>query len=111
MTHYFLTINREDVPEDIRPHAWVLAVGVVLSLVAIILNPGGMEWTLGVMSISFGGLLLYLLSLRRLPDGALIARVGEPMPELAAVDHAGNPFDLGDLKGKRVLFKFFRGSW
>lgn len=111
MTHYFMTIARETVPEDVRPHAAVLALGAVISVAAIGLSPSATTIALGVPSVAFAALLLWLLGQRRLPDGALIARVGEPMPELEAPDHDGKPVRLSDLKGQRVMFKFFRGFW
>lgn len=111
MTQYFLTIAAEKVPKQVGLHMSIFAVGIVLSLVGIITEPSGLTWSLGVLSISMGGLVLFLLSQRRLPDGALIATLGEPMPALSAVDHTGAAFDLASLQGQRVLFKFFRGSW
>lgn len=111
MTHYFMTIAKETVPEDVRPHAFVLGLGAVISAATIGLAPSLATLALGVPSLAFAALLLWLFGQRRVPDGALIARVGEPMPELEAADHDGKLVRLGDLKGQRVMFKFFRGFW
>lgn len=111
MTQYFLTINQERVPTEVRPHVIVLSVGSALSAVAVALSPTWAVILLGVFSVSVGALLLYILSIRRLPLGALTAVVGEPMPEFAAPDQDGAPFSLKSLRGQRVMVKFFRGSW
>lgn len=111
MTQYFLTINREEVPENILPHQVVLALGVVLAILGLALAPGALTSILGALSISTGGLILFLLSQRRLPDGNLIAEVGEPMPALAAPDQDGASWDLSAHRGQRLMIKFFRGSW
>ena len=74
----------------------------------------GLRWspyTAALTGAGTAGLMLSLLGLRRLPDGALIARVGAPMPPASALDERGRPFELASLRGQRVLFKFFRGSW
>jgi len=111
MTHYFMTIAKEAVPEDVRPHAVVLALGAVMSATALVVAPSAATIALGVPSLAFAALLLWLFAQRRVPDGALIARVGEPMPEIEAPDQDGNLVRLSDLKGRRVMFKFFRGFW
>ncbi len=41
----------------------------------------------------------------------LTATVGVPMPPLRALDEQGRDFDLQTLLGRRVMVKFFRGSW
>ena len=111
MTHYFMTIAREAVPEDVRPHSAVLVVGAVISVAAIGLSPSSTTITLGALSVAFAAFLLWLFGQRRLPDGELIARVGEPMPKLEALDQDGQLVRLSDLEGRRVMLKFFRGFW
>ena len=111
MTHYFMTIAKETVPEDVRPHAAVIVLGAATSVAAIGLSPGAATITLGVLSVAFAAFLLWLFAQRRLPDGTPIARVGEPMPILEAPDQDGKLVRLHDLKGRRVMLKFFRGSW
>ncbi len=111
MTHYFMTIAKEAVPEDVRAHGAVLVMGAAISVTAIGLSPSAATIVLGVSSVAFATLLLWLFGQRRLPDGALITRVGQPMPELEAPDQDGKLVRLSDLKGRRVMFKFFRGFW
>ncbi len=111
ITWYFAIIHTERVPVSVLPFAGVILTGMGLSATAAALDPGLLTVTLGVLSVFMGGFILYLLSLRRMPDGALIAAVGQPMPALAATDDTGQPFDLAALRGRRVMVKFFRGSW
>lgn len=110
-TLYFLTINKEKVPSARAPTAAGLVLGMVVSGAGLALGPGWAAGTMFALAASVGGLLVYLLSIAKLPDGSLVATLGEPMPPLQAVDHDGNPFKLGDLRGRRIMVKFFRGSW
>ncbi|MEL6346062.1 MAG: hypothetical protein AAFV53_23330 [Myxococcota bacterium] len=108
---YFLTINREKVPAPVMPFASVVIFGLIFSLGGFALTPSVLTGAMMLWAVSLGGLILYLLSMRQLPDGHLIVHVGEPMPPITAIDHNGQPFDLSSLKERRVMFKFFRGSW
>ncbi len=111
MTHYFMTIANEAVPEDVRPHGTALGLGGAISVAAIGLAPSATTIGLGVPSVAFAAFILWLLGQRRVPDGALIARVGEPVPDLEAPDQDGKLVRLSDFKDRRVMFKFFRGFW
>ncbi len=108
---YFTTIAKETVPEDVRVYEVLFAVSGALAVAAVVVEPAAGPIILGALTVPLAGFLVWLLAQRRTPDGALIARVGEPMPPLRALDHEGRPVDLADLRGRRVLFKFFRGSW
>ncbi|TFH22088.1 MAG: hypothetical protein E4H03_09215 [Myxococcales bacterium] len=111
MIHYFMTIAKETVPEDLRPHAAVLVLGAAIGAAAIGLSPSAATIALGVPGVAFAAFLLWLFGQRRVPDGSLIARVGELMPKLEAPDQDGKLVRLSDMKGQRVMFKFFRGFW
>lgn len=108
---YFLTINKEKVPGPVGPFAAVVAYGLALSVAGLVLQFGIATVLMAAWNLMIGGLILYLLSIRKLPDGELIVSVGDAMPPLTALDANGAPFDLASLRGKRVLFKFFRGHW
>jgi cytochrome c biogenesis protein CcmG/thiol:disulfide interchange protein DsbE len=49
-----------------------------------------------------------LLALR--PGTASLARIGEPAPDFALADLAGNPLQLSDLRGRPVIVNFW-ASW
>lgn len=108
---YFLTINAEKVPVGVAPFVAVLVAGLVAGAAGIALDPGLPTIGLFTLTGGTGALILYLLSIRKLPDGALTARVGQPMPAFEAIDGHGQPFDLQSMKGRRLMVKFFRGSW
>jgi hypothetical protein len=108
---YFTVINREKVPVSVGPFAGAILAGMALTAVAVALEPGVLTGTLLGLNGVMGGGILWLLTQRKLPDGELIAAVGQPMPPLSAPDNTGAPFVLASLKGRRVMLKFFRGSW
>jgi hypothetical protein len=110
-TWYFLTINKEKVPRSVAPYGGVLVVGGLAGVASLVLDPGVATGALFTLSGGMGVGLLYLLSLRTLPDGALTAQVGRPMPAFEAIDGQGQPFDLQSMKGRRLMVKVFRGSW
>lgn len=108
---YFAVIAAEKTPERVWPLALTLLLGAGLSGAGLALAPG--IWTGAGFASSAGmaGFVLWLLTLRRLPDGALVVEVGDPMPALRATTDTGAPFDLTSMKRRRVMVKFFRGSW
>jgi hypothetical protein len=110
VTAYFGTITLEKVPTSVTPMALLQVLGIGLAAVALVLEPTWVTGLLGLMTTALGGFVLYLLPLRKLPDGHLTEVVGQPVSPLVVLDHSGKQYDLSALKG-RVLLKFFRGSW
>ncbi|MFT4627173.1 MAG: hypothetical protein ACI8PZ_005854 [Myxococcota bacterium] len=108
---YLAVINAEKVPVAVGPIAAAILAGLTLTVAAMALEPSAAIGTLLSLDLAVGGLILWLLTLRKMPAGQLTAVVGQPMPELATTDHTGAPFDLANLKRQRVMVKFFRGSW
>ncbi len=111
ITWYFSIISAETVPKSVGPFAGVLIGGIVVADLGVALAPSVATALLAGLTLLLGGSVLYLLPLRKLPDGELVARIGEPMPPLVALDQDGERFDLTSLRGQRVMVKFFRGSW
>ncbi len=111
MIHYFATIAKERVPVDVRPHSAAFGAGGLLGLAGIIAGPSAATLALGIMAASTGGFLLWLISQRRTPDGELIAKIGETLPDLSAPNQDGEQVRIADLRGRRVLLKFYRGHW
>ena len=66
---------------------------------------------LAVFAIIMGVSFLWLLTQRQIPLGDLQVKVGDPVMPFGALTSAGLWFHSDDLKGKRTLFKFFRGGW
>lgn len=108
---YFAIIHRETVPESVSAFAGTIMAGIALGGIALDLDPGLPTGVLFGLSAALGGFILFLLTQRHVPDGELVVDVGDPLPALVATDHTGAPFDLASLKQRRVMLKFFRGSW
>jgi len=110
-TAYLNSIATERIPESVAPFQATLIAGMALSIGGAAMAPGVASLIAAATGVSTGGLMLYLMRIRKLPDGALIATVGAPMPPVVALDERGEGFDLASLLGRRVMVKFFRGSW
>jgi len=55
---------------------------------------------------------LFLLTfMSRLPRQRASVDVGRPAPGFRGLDANGQPFQLAQLRGSRVLLKFYRGTW
>jgi len=106
----FGAINRERVTDTVWPFQLALTIGI-LGGTAAATEPSPLTVGLGAATWSLGALLLYLLAIRKTPDGALTLKPGDPMPAFAALDAEGHDFDLKQRMGRRVLVKFFRGAW
>lgn len=111
MGHYFTTIAKEKVPESVVPHSVALVLGGLLGIAGIILAPSAATSGLGGGAAFFAGFLLWLLGQRRTPDGELIAKIGDVLPEFSAPNHNGQMIRIADLRGRRALLKFYRGHW
>lgn len=108
---YLATIGKERVPVSLVAHSLVLLLAAGVAVVGAALDPSGGSVALGTLTVLVSASMLYIFSLAPLPDGQLIATVGQPLPALVAPDQDGAPFDVASLKGGRVMVKFFRGSW
>ncbi len=108
---YLTLIGKEKVPDSWAAHAGVMVLGAVVAVVGAGLGATPLTVGLAALTVVTTIGMIYLFSLAPLPDGALVARVGEPVPELVAPDQDGGSFDLASLQGRRVMVKFFRGSW
>lgn len=111
MVWLFGSIHFERVPEWVLPFQVALVAGLVGAGWAAVSGPSPAVLGMGMATLVTGGLLLFLLGIRKTPAGQRTAEVGVPMPPLAALDERGRDFDLQTLLGRRVMVKFFRGSW
>ena len=98
-------------PEDVRLYVALFAGGTVFALIGAFLAPSAVTIALALLADATGIFFIWLLGQRRLPDGELIVAVGDPFPELVAPNQDGEWVDSSALRGQRILFKFFRGSW
>ena len=72
--------------------------------------PGGVMALAG-FAFFMGSFFFILYSQRKTPLGTLRAEVGALMLAFEGVDSSGNAVYSNTWRGRRVLLKFFRGSW
>ncbi|MEO0601225.1 MAG: hypothetical protein AAF211_07300 [Myxococcota bacterium] len=114
---YFTTVPSGRVPT--RPVAYLLlqVTALVLSVAGLVGLPGvdGLALAgtvgLGAFGVVASTLFLWLFTQRKTPVGDLRVATGDALLAFTAADAAGEPFDSHSLRGRRVLLKFFRGSW
>lgn len=115
--YYLWLIPKERVPE--RPFGFVAAMvaGVSMSgasLLAALREEEAIApsmWVLAGVATSLAAFFVYLLKQAALPDGEIRVAVGDKLLTFAARDTNGDRFHTDELRGKRVLLKFFRGHW
>ena len=54
------------------------------------------------------GFILYKM---RVPKPQIASAVGQLAPDFTLTDQSGQPFQLADQRGHRVLLIFYRGYW
>ena len=108
---YFMTIAKETVPAEVQVHVLLFGGGTLIALMGALLAPNAVTITLAIFAAAIGIFLLWLLVQRRVPDGELIVGIGDLMPALVAPNQDVELVDIADLRGQRIMFKFFRGSW
>lgn len=110
-THYLTLIPQARVPKSPALHAVIMSAGLAAGLASLVFASSIVPWLLAPLTLASGGLFLWLLPQRHLPEGTLKVALGEPLPAFKAWDHTGNAFSSSSFAGKRVLLKFFRGHW
>ena len=111
---YMNAIARERVPP--RPWGHVAAQGFALAAVATAIwlaRDGGLGAPIAAATlvIPLAGLFLFLLSQAPVPDTQIRVAVGQPMLPIRATTSDAQPWSSDGLRGRRVLFKFYRGGW
>jgi hypothetical protein len=114
--HYLSTIPRDRVPRKPIVMFITQTVGVILAGASLVIGARAGSVPVGLMvvagiAIFMGSFFFILYSQRKTPLGNLRVEVGAPMLAFESVDSAGNIVDSGDWRGRRILLKFFRGSW
>jgi hypothetical protein len=115
--HYMASIPRNRVPVRPVAHVTLQVLGMGMGTLALVLGVSS-EAGLGALAVVFaslalmmGAAFLYILSQRKVPMGNIRLKVGEKLPTFTATTSEGVPFTSNALHGRRVLLKFFRGSW
>jgi 4-hydroxybenzoate polyprenyltransferase len=104
-------IQRVDVPLRPWAHFAVMSVSLLAGLAALGAGPGATGVVAALLGLSGSGMFLGLHTISRMPDRPAAARVGDAAPDFTALDAEGESFRLSALRGRPVLFKFFRGHW
>jgi hypothetical protein len=113
--HYISTIPRDRVPRNPVVMFITQTVGLIFCSASLVFGvragvPGGLLAVAG-FAIFMGLFFFVLYSQRKTPLGGLQVEVGAPMLAFNSVDSGGNTVNTDDWHGRRVLLKFFRGSW
>ena len=89
--------------------AWGVAAG--LAVTALLGEPGWLGGIAAGLALLPAGFFPFSVAIggQKLGDEAI--RVGATIPNFAATDEHGHPFDSQSLAGHPVLIKFFRGHW
>lgn len=110
-TLWFRQANMVAIPEDrtLFVIAFVLAAGLGIAAFVV-----GTRWYGGIPAVPaiLVGLFLPLtiwVSPQQVAENPI--RVGDTIPNFAALDDASNRFNSADLAGAPTLIKFFRGHW
>lgn len=94
-----------------------LVIGILFAVAAFYKAiPGDLVTTLPIVILAFisifmGTFFLWVLTQRKTPIGNIKVRVGDTLIPFEAKTSDGSDFTLADFKGKRILFKFYRGAW
>jgi len=108
---YLSTIPKNTVPAKLLPSVALQTLGAASAVFAMVRQPSVTVIVPSAMALMMASLFLYLLSQRKTPIGKITVAVGESLPPLSLQTIDGGNFESASLAGKRVLLKFFRGSW
>lgn len=108
---YMAAIARERVPPRPRGHVAAQLGAIAASLAAIVLGPSVATIAAAVLALPLAALFLFLLSEAPVPDTTIRVAVGQPLLAFSAQTSEGTPWSTEQLRGRRVLIKFFRGAW
>lgn len=114
--HYIATIPRDRVPRSPTLMFVTQSLGLIFAIGSLVLAIGSGSVPVGIMFLSgfaifMGAFFFVLYSQRRTPLGNLQVEVGSPMLAFEAIDSNGAPVNSDDWRGRRILFKFYRGLW
>lgn len=115
--YYLSQIPKEKVPA--RPvmvsalMVWcaLSVIGIYALLIVQGTPPDLLSWILGANAVVLAAFFLYLLTQAPMPDQPIKVVLGEPLPNIEAIDANGKQHSSQDWQGQRILFKFFRGHW
>ena len=114
--HYIATIPRDSVPRTPVVMFISQTAGLILGSASLVFGVRAGSVPVGLMVVAgfaiFMGLFFFVLySQRKTPLGKLQVEVGAPMLAFESVDSGGKTVSSDDWRGRRILLKFFRGSW
>ena len=114
---YFSKMKKNSAPKIPLGVAAGLLVGLILGAHAISLS-GGLSLLLKtaivipfIFTLLLGSVFTFLLLQKKPPLNEIKVDLGDSFLPFSSTDTGGQPFSTNDLKGQRVLLKFYRGSW
>ncbi len=108
---YLIQIARSTVPAAPLGNIVVQVAALAGAAYGIATAPSALTIPAGGVAMIMSGLFLFLLTQRRTPVGNIRVAVGQPLIPFTAKDAQGANFESSALDGRRILLKFFRGSW
>lgn len=108
---YMAAIARERVPPRPLGHVAVQLGALAASVAAVVVGPSVATVAAAVLTLPLAALFLFLLTQAPVPDAAIRVAVGQPLLAFSARTSEGTPWSTEQLRGRRVLLKFFRGAW
>ena len=114
--HYIATIPRDTVPRSPTIMFLTQSAGLVFATASLAVAIRSGSVPVGVMvltgfAIFMGSFFFVLYSQRSTPLGNLQVELDSPMLAFEGTDSDGNPVNSDDWRGRRILFKFYRGLW
>lgn len=108
---WFQLLQAVRIPKDRTVFLALNATGALLGIGALLLGTGALAGILAVLAAVGGLAFLGLWAASGQAAATPAVAVGGPILDFVASDDEGNRFDLGALRGKPLLLKFFRGHW
>lgn len=114
---YMMKVKKNQTPKMPVGLLSSLLLGIVISGYSLAITASSSLLSIVATSIPFalsvfiGVMFSFLLLQKKAPLGDIKVKVGDKLLSFESQTSLGVTFSADDLKGKRTLLKFFRGSW
>lgn len=114
---YMMKVKKNQTPKMPIGLLFSLLLGIVISGYSLMIAASSSLLSIVATSVPFalsafiGVMFSFLLLQKKPPLGDIKVKVGDKLLSFESQTSLGVPFSDDNLKGKRTLLKFFRGSW